>query len=389
MSATSPQIRILEVPPPSSADAEPTPAIVGWSEIDAEASREVFGHDDFTETPAQYVARFADQRHSTKTLLVAVPEGVTGQPTEPGQVLGVAPFGLPTDDNLHLAQGGVSVRASARRQGIGTALWRAAEERIRAAGRTTVTEWTAHAAEVPDGVEVLEAKTGVGKIPATDAAARFALRHGFTLEQTERQSTLRLPVAPETVAAWRAEAQGVAGADYRVVQWENRTPEQWLEPMAELNRRMSTDVPMGGLEFEEEAWDAQRVRDLDERAAARGYRYVLSAAEHVPSGTLVAYTQLDVSKHKPEVSYQETTIVHGEHRGKRLGLLVKSANIELLAATHPAVRRIHTWNAGENEHMLAINIRMGFELAAVEGAWQAKLGAPATAESTPAESTAV
>ncbi|GAA4429141.1 hypothetical protein GCM10023169_31100 [Georgenia halophila] len=379
--STTPRFRIIEVSVPPSLDAEPSAAIIARSEIETEALREVLGHDDLADPPSTIVAGLADQRHSKKLMLAAVEDdGDTGQPRDPAQILGYAGFMLPTDDNVHLAVGDVMVRSSARRRGVGTALWEAAQDRLRAEGRTTVSAWTAHAPTVRDGVETLEAATGVGTIAATDAAARFAVRHGFALEQTERQSTLRVPVDPSQVAAWRAEAQGKAGEDYRVVQWQEGTPAQWLEPMAELNRRMSTDAPTGGIDFQEETWDAERVRHNDEHIAARGHRYVLSAVEHVPGGTLVAYTMLVMPRAKPEVAYQETTIVHGEHRGKRLGLLVKAANLELLADAYPAVRRIHTWNAGENDHMLAINIRMGFELASVEGAWQVRLDASGTAD---------
>ena len=55
---------------------------------------------------------------------------------------------------------------------------------------------------------------------------------------------------------------------------------------------MSTDVPHGDLEMEEAAWDADRVRYVDESIAAANRGYVLTAAEHVPTGNLVAFTQL-------------------------------------------------------------------------------------------------
>lgn len=152
---------------------------------------------------------------------------------------------------------------------------------------------------------------------------------------------------------------------------EGPTPE-WLDAVAELYRRMSVDVPQGGLELEEEAWDAERVRRRDQRLVKAEQDYVLTAAEHVPSGRLVAFTIIKSPQGKP-AAYQDETLVHGEHRGKRLGLWVKAANLEHLAREHPKVERIHTWNADENEHMLAINLRIGFRAASLEGAWQRKL----------------
>lgn len=368
------EVRVVEVPRPPHADAPPSAPVLAWHEIFAESVRAVLGHDDFADPPAALVAMLAEQRHAARTLLVAVEDAGddagASRPRVPADVLGYAWFSLPRTDNHHLAEAELAVRPAARDRGVGTALWHAAEARIRAAGRTTVTTWTSHAAEAPEGTDAVVPRTGVGRIPADDAAARFARRHGFALEQGERQSTLHLPMDPARVAAWRAEAEAVAGPHYRLVQWCDRAPEEWLDSLAELQRRMSLDVPLGGLDLREEAWDAQRIRDLEENMAGADQRYVLSAAEHVPGGQLAAFTYVVLPRSRPEVAYQYNTLVHGEHRGRRLGLLVKAANLQLLATVQPALRRLHTWNAGENRHMLAINERMGFVPASVEGAWQ-------------------
>ncbi|PFG39641.1 acetyltransferase (GNAT) family protein [Georgenia soli] len=371
------EMRVVEVPRPPHTDAPASAAVQAWHEVFAESMRAVLGHDDFADPPAALVAMLAEQRHAARTLLVALRDGAgagddagASLPSDPADVLGYAWFSLPRTDNHHLAEAEVVVRPAARHRGVGTALWHAAEERIRAAGRATVTTWTSHAAEAPEGSDAVVPRTGVGRIPADDDAARFARRHGFALEQGERQSTLHLPVDPDRVTAWRGEAEAVAGPDYRLVQWTDRAPEEWLDSLAELQRRMSVDVPLGGLDFREEAWDAQRIRDMEEELAGADQRYVLSAAEHVPGGELVAFTYVVLPRSRPEVAYQYNTLVHGEHRGRRLGLLVKAANLQLLATTQPALRRLHTWNAGENRHMLAINERMGFVPASLEGAWQ-------------------
>ncbi|MFD1505858.1 hypothetical protein FE374_00355 [Georgenia yuyongxinii] len=78
--------------------------------------------------------------------------------------------------------------------------------------------------------------------------------------------------------------------------------------------------------------------------------------------------------HRAAMAFQYNTLVRADHRGRSLGLLVKAVNLQLLAATNPAVRRVHTWNAGENAHMLAINEHIGFARASTEGVWQRRLG---------------
>jgi RimJ/RimL family protein N-acetyltransferase len=51
-----------------------------------------------------------------------------------------------------------------------------------------------------------------------------------------------------------------------------------------------------------------------------------------------------------------------KHRGHRLGLLVKTAMVEWLAAVEPGIERIVTYNAAANEHMIAINAELGYEV---------------------------
>ncbi|HEY0700616.1 MAG TPA: GNAT family N-acetyltransferase, partial [Micromonospora sp.] len=48
------------------------------------------------------------------------------------------------------------------------------------------------------------------------------------------------------------------------------------------------------------------------------------------------------------------------HRGHRLGLATKVANLRQAMAAEPAWRRMDTWNAAVNEYMLAINTALGF-----------------------------
>jgi GNAT superfamily N-acetyltransferase len=54
-----------------------------------------------------------------------------------------------------------------------------------------------------------------------------------------------------------------------------------------------------------------------------------------------------------------TTILRG-HRGHRLGLAVKAANLAALQADHPERLWVSTQNAETNAPMVAINERMGF-----------------------------
>jgi hypothetical protein len=53
-------------------------------------------------------------------------------------------------------------------------------------------------------------------------------------------------------------------------------------------------------------------------------------------------------------------LVTSEHRGRRLGQLVKATNLRALHAGLPEVTWICTWNAESNEPMLRVNRALGF-----------------------------
>ncbi len=365
----------IELPPDSTG---PIPAWHrAWTDLNREWHLEAFDHDDMVSPAVNTWPNLTDQRLWGKSYVAAVPADLpaekcdeTGLPIDPNDYLGLAFLGMPLKDNQHLVELDPVVRAAHRGKGIGSALWFETEQVTREAGRATVIAYAIHR-EPAEGEDRMIPATESGAV-AADHITRFPSRHGFTVEQVEQQSTLFLPVSAGATASWIAEAEMKAGSDYRLLQWANRTPEGRLDAMAALYQRMSVDTPSGEVEFEEEVWDADRVRQNDERVAKSGRSYLLSAVEHVPSGALVAFTELNVPQGRI-AAYQHETLVHGEHRGKRLGLWVKAANLDFLVREHPQVQRIHTWNADENHHMLAINKRIGFQVASVEGVWQHKL----------------
>lgn len=56
-----------------------------------------------------------------------------------------------------------------------------------------------------------------------------------------------------------------------------------------------------------------------------------------------------------------------EHRGHRLGMLVKAANLRTVHEAVPESPRVTTFNAAENEPMLAVNDALGFVTHHVSG----------------------
>ena len=103
-------------------------------------------------------------------------------------------------------------------------------------------------------------------------------------------------------------------------------------------------------------------------------RMTLTAAvEHVPSGRLVGFTELNAPAEVERPVSQEDTLVLREHRGRRLGLLLKAENLRHLQRAKPGHASVTTYNAEENRHMLEVNEALGFRPFLYEGAWRKNL----------------
>ncbi|MGO4583898.1 GNAT family N-acetyltransferase [Arthrobacter sp. 2RAF6] len=296
-----------------------------------------------------------------------------------GSIVGHASCQFPLKDNVHTAWLQVDVLEGHRRQGIGTALLRTVEGVAMARGRHVLQAHTEH----PIGSAEAGAAAGAGPTPLGSAAApggvpddgpgvAFCLKNGYALEQASRFSSLDMDHDAEW-ARLELAAHSKADAAYEVLAWTNRCPGEYVDHMAGLMGRMSTDTPAGGLEIEAEAWDAARVRQLEDTTLAEGQTALVAAAQHRRTGELVAYTVIYLGPSKPGVAEQDDTLVAKPHRGHGLGTLVKLANLRRLQTEYPAVRRVMTFNAEENEHMLSINVQLGFKPVGYDGEWQKRI----------------
>ncbi|WP_298455246.1 GNAT family N-acetyltransferase [uncultured Cellulomonas sp.] len=357
------------VPVPASLDDDDAWALRGEVELERLVERDLRGHDDLAYSVQETLVALRDQRYVARTHLVVT------HPDRPRDVVGALHLRAPQLGDTHLVECGLLVHPDHRRRGVGTLLLAAAERHTRDLGRRLLLVASDHGPEPDaDDPDAVTPPTGSGRIRRTDPFARLAARGGLVLQQSERYSVLDLPVDPGHLARLRADAQDAAGPDYRVVTWQDRYPGQWVDQIAVLVTRMSTDVPRGAVEATEDPWDARRLLDAaaDTRASGRGW--LGAAALHVPTGTLVGFTEVEYPLHAPTVVFQEDTLVLREHRGHRLGQLVKAANLQRLAEVRPTARRVHTWNAEENSYMLRINVALGFRPAGVSGLWTKPVG---------------
>jgi GNAT superfamily N-acetyltransferase len=250
---------------------------------------------------------------------------------------------VPDLDNRDQARVELGVHLDHQHQGHGRFLLDAVLSDLQKEGRTRI---LADIGEPPGG----------GPSRGRDVAV--AAGAVSSLEEVRR--TLRLDDLDEVaLKSLRTEAVPHA-AGYELDGWTGRTPDHLADGYAVLAGRMSTDAPQGDLDTEPEVWDVARVRTRDDFLEAQGRVPVCTVARHVASGELVGYTDIGTTLHDVETAFQWDTIVHPDHRGHRLGLLMKLANLDRVRAVAPQARRIHTWNADVNTHMNAINDAMGF-----------------------------
>jgi GNAT superfamily N-acetyltransferase len=96
-------------------------------------------------------------------------------------------------------------------------------------------------------------------------------------------------------------------------------------------------------------------------------------AARSPEGRLVAYTDIFQSASVAWHANQGDTIVEPAHRGRRLGMLVKLANLERVRRDSPELRAIDTYNADSNPWMVSINEAMGYRPYDRLGEWEIDL----------------
>ena len=341
---------------PESVDAPDAQDFLTMIEVRNRVYVEINGHNDEAITAAELLPHYQPDPDEKRFMWVAVLDGV---------FVGRVGVDIPLEEGSKTAFWEIELLREAWGKGIGSAAYALVEQTARDHGRTVLQSWATHPAA--DGPRI-EAPTGFGSIP-DDYAARFYRKHGYTLQQVERNSAFDLRGSYDEVQRLHDEAT-VAADGYRVLQWSPPTPAEYIDGYAWMKSRMSTDAPSADLEFDEETWDAARIRRHDARYTDADRMLLVTAAQHIATGELCAFNELVVGTDRTEASDQQDTLVLKEHRGHRLGMLVKCAGLLAWRDLAPDSPRILTYNAEENRPMLDINEAIGFAPIAYAGAWK-------------------
>jgi GNAT superfamily N-acetyltransferase len=352
---------IREVSVPSTIEEPGAADFVRAIEVGNAVEELEYGTPDLAYEPAEEIAPFFNP-HQPKKMFAAVVDG---------EIVGRALYETSVGDGADTAWVNAQVLPRFRGRGIGTALAETVEAIAIAAGKKKSVAYAPVAGPEAEA-DRLPSPTGFGAISATSPVVQFLRGRGYSFEQVERVSRLPLPVPK--LEALVAAARARSGDDYRVHVWVGRTPEKWLVDKAILATRMSTDAPSAGLEEPEDVWTVERVIESDELSERLNPRLRVTAAiEHVPSGTLAGYTLFSVPQSANRAVDQWATIVLREHRGHKLGMLLKVANLQHLERVAPGHPAVITFNAEENRHMLGVNEAVGFVPISQESAWRKDL----------------
>jgi GNAT superfamily N-acetyltransferase len=358
----APALTVSRIPVPDDLDGPDARAFLEMVRIGNVMCRHDAGHDALDRDAREVLGEWQDAADWIHLGFSAERDGT---------IIGVVDMFYPVEEGTTTSEINVMVDPDHWGEGAEEALLEAVLDEARARGRKSVQTWTLHR---PDATgPMLTPPTGFGAIPAEDRQTVFMIESGFSFEQVERNSAFDLQGSFGEVERRLADALAVAGGDYRLVEWTSPTPEEHLETFAYVISRMQTDTPQGGLVTEEHHWDADRVRRRDARLRSQGLLVSIAAVQHVPTGAIVAYNELTIGADRGAATQQYGTLVLKEHRGHRLGTIVKCANLVRWHRLAPESPRVSTFNAEENRPMLDINEAIGFVPVSYAGAWQKEL----------------
>ncbi|UPL15477.1 GNAT family N-acetyltransferase [Microbacterium galbinum] len=349
----------LAVPP--TLDDPDAAGFLAYGELGHRVCDEMVGLPDLAPTAAQMLPAWHDTTDTLHTGFLA---------RRGDRIVGAVTVDYAQEAGARAAELDLLVPEEHWNEGVEEALLDRAEDEARARGRDILQIWSLHRPIEAD--RMLVPKTGWGRVPAIALTDLLEAR-GYRLEQVERNSELDLTADPAPLRDTLEQAMSRAGSDYRRIEWNLPTPPELRDGYADVLARLVTDAPSGDMEFDAEEWDAARVVRRDARLTSAGQMVSVAAVRHVPTGAIVAYNELLIGEDRAGVTHQFGTLVAREHRGHRLGTIVKCANLLRWRELAPDSTRVSTFNAEENRPMLDINEAIGFVPVSYAGAWQKKL----------------
>jgi GNAT superfamily N-acetyltransferase len=264
-----------------------------------------------------------------------------------GFAVGLLSVDLPTYDNTNLAWFEVDVHPDYRGRGIGSHLLRYGEQLARRLGRNLLglSSWD---------------------LPKADA---FARRHGFEQKAIEVNRRQDLANLDWSIVRKLYDDAVQASAGYELIRVAGRLPDELLDGMVAVTASIN-DAPKDDLDLEDDEYSPERLRAYEDAQLAHDRSLYRVIARERATGVLAGHSTIVVEQERPHIAEQADTAVAREHRGHRLGALVKTGMLLWMREAEPAVTQLDTWNAESNAHMIAINQQLNYRIIARALAYQ-------------------
>lgn len=263
-----------------------------------------------------------------------------------GTPVGLAQVSFPDRDNREKCWAGVDVDPSRRGGGVGSALLEWVEQRARAGGRSMLL------GEVFVPVNQRE----------SHADRTFVTNRGYRVSGVEIVRSLTLPLGADLLGDEKKSAAAAMGNEYKVDVYVGGVPSELRQGLCDCANRLVLDAPTGDVEFEAESQTVEDYQTMLDHLADVRRTLVTAVAVHRASGVVAAYSDLAAPANDPGMVFQWGTLVLPEHRGHRLGMAVKVANLERLADIEPERTSVQTMNDEQNPWMVKINHNLGFKI---------------------------
>lgn len=262
-----------------------------------------------------------------------------------GAAVGLARIFFAERDNRDKCQADVQVDPAFRGRGVGSALLDWVEQRGRAEGGRSMV-------------------LGEVFIPVGERESHRSLelmrRRGYRVASVEIVRSLPLPVDADVLRREGRRAGTAAGEQYEITVHVGGVPHELRQGLCDCSNRVALDAPTGEVEFEAESETVEDYQTTLDHFTDLGFTLVTALAVHRASGVVAAYSGLTVPASDPDIVFQWGTLVLPEHRGNRLGMAVKVANLECLATIAAGRTSVRTMNDEQNPWMVNINADLGF-----------------------------
>jgi GNAT superfamily N-acetyltransferase len=258
---------------------------------------------------------------------------------EDGTPVGLLTVNVPKHENTNQTWIDVKVHPDHRGRGIGSALVGYGENLTRELGRNVV---------------------GFGGLDLPKAEA-FAQRHGFEQKAIEVNRRQELAGLDWGIVQRLYDEAVAASSAYELVKFTGSLPEDMLDGMVAVTESIN-DAPKDDLDVDDDVYSPERIRAYEEAQAKSDHTLYRVVARKKDTGELAGHTVVAVEQERPHIGEQHDTAVSRDHRGHRLGALLKSAMLLWLRDEEPALTQIDTWNAESNNHMIGINEQLNYKI---------------------------